>query len=171
MDENKNPLPRSLPDDRKLNELVSAVADSQRKARERADAAEQAIRKKKDKNRRLPILLTLVAVATLVFIVTRLAAPRSAPVAPRDSARETIYVTALALNAEFEETGEFPEDLESIGMDEEGLTYTRGPEGYTLVMVEDGFRVQYSQGEDLTPFREAFEALAITGGGGGGGGG
>ena len=35
-------LPRSLPDDSKLNELVSAVADSQREAVQRVEAAERA---------------------------------------------------------------------------------------------------------------------------------
>jgi hypothetical protein len=118
------------------------------------------------KNVRLPILLTLVAIAAVVLVVTRIDMLPGLTVSPAQSARETIYVTVLALNAEFEETGAFPEDLERIGMDEEGLTYPRGAEGYTLLMEEAGFTVQYSHGEDLTPFREAFEALTISGPGG-----
>jgi hypothetical protein len=161
VDQNRGRPPGSPPDDEKLKELVSAVADSQKEAGERARAAAEAYRKQRGKHARLPFLLLLVAIATGVLVVTRLATPSPLPVSPAQSARETIYVTVLALNAEFEETGAFPEELEAIGMDEEGLTYTMASEGYTLVMEEEGFTVEYSYGEDLTPFQEAFEALAI----------
>ncbi|MBT8398577.1 MAG: hypothetical protein HKO65_18670 [Gemmatimonadetes bacterium] len=73
--------------------------------------------------------------------------------------QETIYVTALALEAEFQETGAYPTDLESLGLDDEGLTYTLGPNRYTLVASAEGASVEYRSGGDLAPFREAFEHL------------
>lgn len=73
--------------------------------------------------------------------------------------RETIYVTVLALDAEGKTTGSYPPDLETIGMDEEGLTYTRGSDGYTLIAEGEGIRVEYRSGDDMEPFRAAFEAL------------
>jgi len=73
--------------------------------------------------------------------------------------RETIYVTVLALDAEGKTTGSYPPDLETIGMDEEGLTYTRGSDGYTLIAEGEGIRVEYRSGDEIEPFRAAFEAL------------
>lgn len=75
------------------------------------------------------------------------------------SLMESVYVTAIALDAEFEATGSLPDDLESIGMDEEGLTYERTPDGYRLSAREEGVVVAYRSGEDLRPFREAFNRL------------
>lgn len=75
------------------------------------------------------------------------------------SLRETIYVTAIALNAEFEETGGWPTDLAALGMDETGLTYELTPSGYRLLASEGDVEVEYSSGEDLGPFRDAFNSL------------
>ncbi len=44
-------------------------------------------------------------------------------------------------------------------MDEEGLTYTRDSDGYTLIAEEEGIRVEFRPGDDMEPFRAAFEAL------------
>ncbi|MFH1764614.1 MAG: hypothetical protein ABIF09_10520 [Gemmatimonadota bacterium] len=73
--------------------------------------------------------------------------------------REMIYVTALALDAEAKDSGGYPPDLETIGMNEEGLTYTRDSDGYTLIAEEEGTRVEFRSGDDMEPFRAAFEAL------------
>lgn len=75
------------------------------------------------------------------------------------SLRETIYVTALALDAEFEATGAYPNTLEEVGMDEEGVTYRREDGGYLLIAEDEGVVVEYRSGEDLLPFQEAFEQL------------
>ncbi len=83
----------------------------------------------------------------------------SSTVPTETSLRETVYVTALALNAEFEETGRHPTDLVDLGMDQEGLTYTRVGEGYSLAAEDDGVTIEYRSGEDLEPYRGAFEAL------------
>lgn len=73
--------------------------------------------------------------------------------------RETIYLTALALDAEREATGAYPATLEAVAMDEDGLTYIREGDGYRLVASADGVTVDYESGEDLTPFRAAFQQL------------
>jgi len=75
------------------------------------------------------------------------------------SLMETIYVTAIALEAEYEATGRWPVDLESVGMDEEGLTYDPTGDGYRLVATADEAVVEYRSGESLRPFREAFNSL------------
>ena len=167
MEDGRDRQQMSLPDDKKLNELVSAVADSQRKKAQEMAAAEGATGGEKGRKSRLPLLLSLVAISLVVLVLTRLAIPTAASVSPDDSARETIYSTVLALTAELDATGAFPEDLESIGMDHEGLTYSPRSDGYSLTAEEDGVTVEYSSGEDLTPFREAFQALVIPAGGGG----
>ena len=73
--------------------------------------------------------------------------------------RVAIYVAVLALEDQVKTTGTYPPDLETIGMDQEGLTYTRGSGGYTLIAEEEGARVEYRSGDDMEPFRAAFEAL------------
>ena len=83
----------------------------------------------------------------------------SSTVPTETSLRETVYVTALALNAEFEEMGHYPTGLVDLGMDQEGLTYSRVGDWYSLVAEDDGVTVEYRSGEDLEPYRVAFEAL------------
>ena len=157
---------KSVPDENELNRALSAVVDSRNQAAQETAAEIKVAGKKKARKSRLPILLSLVAISLVALVLTRLASPTFLPASPDDSAKETIYVTVLALTAEFEETGAFPETLEAIGMDHEGLTYWLGPGGYSLTAVEDGMTAEYRSGEDLTPFREAFEALVIPAGGG-----
>ena len=112
------------------------------------------------KRRVHPILLVFLVILLPVALIFGRPPNEELPPVPVDTAlRETIYITSLALDSEFEETGEYPADLEEVGMDEEGLSYSREGDGYTLVAELDGVRVQYRSGEDLEPFRKAFEAL------------
>ncbi len=76
-----------------------------------------------------------------------------------NSLRGTIYTTALALDAERAATGSYPATLEEIGMDEEGVTYQPDANGYRLTASDEGLEVEYRSGEDLQPFRAAFNAL------------
>ena len=46
-----------------------------------------------------------------------------------------------------------------FGKDEKELLYTPESDGYSLVSEDEGIRVEYRFGEDLEPFRSAFEAL------------
>jgi hypothetical protein len=105
------------------------------------------------------LLVALILVLGILLWVNLSSSDEGSPVSAELSLRETLYVTALALNAEYEETGAYPVDLESIGMDEDGLRYTRSSHGYALVAEEEGVRVEYRSGQDLAPLREAFEAL------------
>jgi len=78
----------------------------------------------------------------------------------RMSLQVTVYVTVLAIEAELDATGTLPPDLESMGMDAEGLTYmVDSDQQYTLVAQEEDVSVQYRRGDDLEPFRQAFEEL------------
>ncbi len=55
--------------------------------------------------------------------------------------------------------GHYPTGLVDLGMDQEGLTYSRVGDWYSLVAEDDGVTVEYRSGEDLEPYRVAFEAL------------
>lgn len=105
------------------------------------------------------LLLALVTVLGLLIWINSTGSPTESPVPVETSLKETIYVTALALDAEMEATGAYPPDLESIGMDEEGLSYTPSSGTYTLVAAEAGITVQFQSGDDMEPYRNAFESL------------
>ena len=157
VDENRKDEARRVPDQAKLNTLVSATADAQVKAR--AESKEKA--EKAERRRRLhplvPFLLLFPLAGILYLNLTR--APSVPPVPVEISLQETVYLTVRVLDAEYEETGAFPSDLSEIGMDEEGLLYAQTSEGYRLVAEEGSFRVEYEYGEDLGPLLAAFETL------------
>jgi len=107
-----------------------------------------------------PLLTAVLAASFGVLVWATLGDPVLHPqMSVETSLRETIYLTALALNAEQEETGTYPTTLEEIGMDEVGLVYQAEPSGYHLSATDEGIQVEYRSGEDLGPFRAAFEAL------------
>jgi hypothetical protein len=136
------------------------MAEVQKETVEKRQAAEARQAEKQENKRIRPVFLVLTLLLLPVVVIWgRPDGDALVPVPVEVGLQETIYVTALALNAEFEETGEYPVELEEIGMDEEGLIYARDRNGYTLVAEEEGVRVQYRSGEDLEPFRAAFEAL------------
>jgi len=120
---------------------------------------ESSVRFGKDGKIHPSLLVLLVMVLGLLVYLNAGESSDAAPVSTSSSLRETIFVTAMALNAEFEETGTFPADLEVIGMDEKELLYTPESDGYSLVAEDEGIRVEYRFGDDLEPFRSAFEAL------------
>ena len=142
-----------IPEDPKMEALVSAMAHVQAKAA----SEETASRTPATRVRPLFIVALLLGLG-VVIAVNLLSTPLPPPTSIEASLQETIYVTALALNAEFEETGAYPADLESIGMDEEGLSYDRRPEGYSLVAEEEETRIRYNSEDDLGPFKAAFLA-------------
>lgn len=160
MESDKGDRARRMPDDAKLNSLVSAMADAQ--ARARAEALEKAgkARRRSKLHPVVPFLLLVPLNGILLYNLTR---PLNPPPVPAEiSLKETVYFTALALNAEYEESGAYPPNLETIGMDEEGLQYSETVDGYVLTASEDSVRVHYRSGEDLEPFRVAFESLVTT---------
>ena len=105
------------------------------------------------------LLLALVVLLGFLIWVNSTEAGTESTVPVKTFLQETIYVTALALDAEMEETGAYPPDLESIGMDEEGLSYSLSSGSYTLVASEAGITVQFQSGDDMEPYRSAFESL------------
>jgi multidrug efflux pump subunit AcrA (membrane-fusion protein) len=105
------------------------------------------------------LLVGLVAVLGILVWLNGAESGDSTGIPVRLALQETIYVTALALNAEVEATGSLPPDLEAIGMDKEGLYYQVTGEGYNLTAQEGDVTVEYHQGENLEPFQKAFEEL------------
>lgn len=157
MTEAKEGQAKLVKGDPKLGDLVSVMAEVQNEAAEKRRKAERQRAKKKTISPSFPVLLLFLI--PIAYFVGRPPTENLAPVPADTALRETIYITSLALESEFGETGEYPADLEMIGMDEEGLTYSADGAGYTLVAEWEGARVQYRSGEDLEPFRKAFETL------------
>lgn len=155
--EEKNDQAKLVQEDPKLGRLVNAMAEVQKEAVEKKQATRKQRTRKRGISPIFPVILLILLPAA--YFVARPPTENLAPVPAETALRETVYVTSLALESEFEETGEFPADLETIGMDEEGLTYSRDGAGYTLIAEWEGARVQFRSGEDLEPFRRAFETL------------
>jgi hypothetical protein len=108
------------------------------------------------------VLLILLLVLGLVLAWNSYSFSRSETVSPEmaeASLKASIYLVALAVDAEFQETGVYPRDLESIEVEEEEVTYTPTSNGYTLVAVDEERSFEYRSGEDLDPYRSAFEYL------------
>jgi hypothetical protein len=137
--------------------MVSAMAEVQKEAAEKKRAKGSTMTEKRTFSPFFPVVLLILL--PVAYFVGRPPLEKLAPVPAETDLRGTIYVTSLALESEFEETGEYPANLEMVGMDEEGLAYSRDGSGYTLVAELEGTRVQYRSGEDLKPFRRAFETL------------
>jgi hypothetical protein len=113
-----------------------------------------------DRPRIHPVLLiALLALLGFLLWLNSADSPEETAIRTEVSLQERIYVAALALDAAFEEAGVYPANLEAVGMDDEGVVYSRSGDGYTLTAEEDGIRVEYHSGEDLEPFRTAFERL------------
>ena len=105
------------------------------------------------------LLVALVATLGALVWLNAADAPSEDAIPTETFLRERIYVIALALDAEYEETGSYPTDLESVGLDEEGVVYSTDGRSYALTAEEDGISIAYRSGEDLAPFRAAFQRL------------
>jgi hypothetical protein len=70
-----------------------------------------------------------------------------------------IYVAALTLDAELQDTGRLPESLVELGVDREGLTYRPRGSEYELTARAEDQSVSFRSGEDLSPYEAAFRSL------------
>ena len=156
MEDGKSRKPQGLPASPDLSRLAAAIDEGKTWRSEQLRGGD---RRSRGGQIHVFLLLALVLVLGVVIFVTLFSSPRPTPVSMEVSLQEAIYVTALAINAEFMDTGRYPVDLETIGMDEEGLSYTLQAGEYTLTGEADGVSVTYHSGEDLEPFRSAFEKL------------
>lgn len=105
------------------------------------------------------LLVALIAVLGVLVWLNATDAPSEDAIPTEIFLKERIYVIALALDAEYEETGSYPTDLEGAGLDEEGVAYSTDGQGYALTAEEDGVSIVYRSGQDLAPFRAAFQTL------------
>lgn len=71
----------------------------------------------------------------------------------------SIFMAQQAVEGSLAETGTLPSTLESVGADEEGLTYAPSGPDYRLTATYSGLEVVYRSGDDIQPFREAFQSL------------
>lgn len=158
MDGKRRDEPANVPEDAKLNTLVSALGDAQVKAR---TESEERIQKVNKRRRRVHPIVPVILLFPLAWVMyLNLApAPSGPPVPAEVSLQRAVFLTARVLEAEFDETGAFPADLSEIGMDREGLLYAQTPEGYWLAGEKDSVRVEYEYGEDSSPLETAFETL------------
>jgi hypothetical protein len=108
------------------------------------------------------ILLFLLLVLGVIIAWNGYSFARSEEVAPEmaeASLKASIYLVTLAVDAEFEETGVYPPDLETIDVEEEEVTYSPNETGYILVATDGELTYEYRSGDDLDPYRTAFEYL------------
>ena len=137
------------------------VADAAHHVLERRDAQAVAEKPRTPKARK-PLLIVLLMAFVGVAVWNALYFSRMGKISAdleETYLETTIYLTALSLDAEYEATGAYPATLQELAMDEEGLTYTPGQNGYTLRLEGERATLEYRSGEDLTPYRESFEAL------------
>ena len=109
-----------------------------------------------------PVLLVLLLVLGLILAWNSYSYRQSETVSPEmaeASLKASIYLAALAVDAEFEESGVYPQDLESIDVDEEEVTYLPREDCYTLVAADEELSFEFHSGDDLEPYRSAFEFL------------
>ena len=71
----------------------------------------------------------------------------------------SVFLTVEGIEEHFSETGELPESLESIGLDDPLIRYTLDGDSYHLIASSAGHQVSYRRGDDLGPLRPAFGVL------------
>jgi len=111
-----------------------------------------------------PALLALLAVLLLSLIAWNLTAGRRQPVVvspdqEEASAQLTVYLVAQAIETYRDTTRTLPRNLEDLGVDGVGITYTPGGSTYTLTVEIGGTQLTYRSGESLEPYRAAAEVL------------
>ncbi len=111
-----------------------------------------------------PALLAVLAVLLVSLIAWNLSAGRRQPVvvSPEKveaSAQLTIYIVAQAIETYRDTTRTMPRNLEDLGVDGVGITYTPARSTYTLTVEIDGTQLTYRSGESLEPYRAAAEVL------------
>jgi len=108
------------------------------------------------------ILLVLLLALALLLAWNSYSYRRAETISPEmadASLKGSIYLTVLALEAEFEDTGAYPSDLESIDVAEDEVTYFPTGNGYRLVAADGDLSFEFRSGDDLGPYRTAFEFL------------
>jgi hypothetical protein len=114
---------------------------------------------KKTERRLLGVLLLLFLAlwAWNVRVMNRTS--RVDPAQEQACLEASIYVAALSLDAELQETGRLPRSLDQLGVDREGITYLPRGSDYELVAQVADRTVTFQKGEDLTPYEAAFRSL------------
>ena len=109
--------------------------------------------------RRLFVAALLVLFAVVLYEAVR---PAPAPFTQREElafGRFAIFLAAVAVEAYRDSTGTLPASLSALGVDEQGLSYRSDGMTYALTVELAGEILSYSDGEDLTPYGEAFDEL------------
>jgi mRNA-degrading endonuclease toxin of MazEF toxin-antitoxin module len=111
-----------------------------------------------------PALLAVLAVLLVSLIAWNLTAGRRQPVVVSPdkveaSARLTVYLVAQAIETYRDTTRTLPRNLEDLGVDGVGITYTPDRSTYTLAVEIGGTQLTYRSGESLEPYRAAAEVL------------
>ena len=107
---------------------------------------------------RLLLLLAPIAVVLIVWnIVMSAGDPEVFTVDEQEAAaKTTLFLVAQGLLVHRDSAGSLPATLEEIDLDEEGLTYRRNYDSYTLTVEANGKVFTYRSGDDLSGFAAAF---------------
>lgn len=157
--EDKHPPPESRA---YLEDIMKQeVEDLQERRRIRAKHGEKGPLRKT-----LAVLLVILVILIGLNIARMAMAPDPFTSAQEQaSAALTVYLVAQGIEAYRDSTGSLPVDLESLDLDEEGLTYSVQDAGYVLQYDEDGVVVSYRSGESYAPLIASYEMLEAGGGG------
>lgn len=133
--------------------------------REAADAEARAAARVEPARRtsRGTLLIGLLVVATVLTAWNVSRSSRSPAVVSvaeeAAAARFAIYLVASAVERYRVDSGAWPANLRTIGLDEEGVEYSRSPAGYTLRGAGGDSVFTYRSGDSLELFRRAYAAL------------
>jgi hypothetical protein len=112
----------------------------------------------------LPLLLSLAPVFVGLTAWNIMRARDDGPVIPTEdveaSVRFSIYLTAQELNAYQDSVGSLPPSLTVVGMEDDGIVYSRGETGYVLTARVGDRVLQYRQGDSWASFAAAYDLLA-----------
>ncbi len=75
------------------------------------------------------------------------------------SVQFSIFLAVEGIENHRDTTGQLPDDLAMIHLDDEMITYQIHGSSYTLEASLDGMAVTYTDGDDLSPFMNAFDGL------------
>jgi len=115
---------------------------------------------KRPRYKMLGVLLVILVIMIGLNIARMVTVPDPfTPAEEEASAMFTMYLVVQSVEAFRDSAGSFPTNLESLDLDEEGLTYTVHDLGYTVRYEDQGARFSYRSGESFAPFVAAFEVL------------
>lgn len=104
-------------------------------------------------------VLGLTAVVIWEYTHPPFPGPAFDPAGLQSSLDLAVFLTVEGIEAYKADADSLPANLEAVGLDDPELTYTRTETSYEIRGEAGAYHVYYVAGDDLTPFRHAYDAL------------